>query len=232
MLEAVFQECLTFLSFHRSCYNPKETASFFSRRWNFGTNPDLAFASLGQDSRLPDRRVLGKYLRSQHRPSLITPPRFKVPAHSDPVKRWNFRKTDWKRCCLLTGQSVERLPPPDTPDIERAYQDFCESLFFAAKQCIPRGRRKNYVPCWDKECETLYCSFIRSPVGTASDRAALSYSLDYNRRSRNNGRKLSTPSASRTPAARRGEPSTNILAGLDAPPAYAWSRQIPSPCSW
>jgi len=30
------------------------------------------------------------------------------------------------------------------------------------------------VPCWDKECETLYLSFIRTPVGTASDRAASS----------------------------------------------------------
>jgi len=140
-------------------YNPKETSSFFSRRWNVGTNPDLAFASLDQDRRLPDRRVLGKFPRSQHRPSLITPPRFKVPAHSDLVKRWNFRKADWKRFCLLTGESVERLPPPDKPDIERAYQDFCESLLSAAKQCIQRGRRKNYVPCWDKECETLYRSF-------------------------------------------------------------------------
>jgi len=68
-------------------YNPKETASFFSRRWNVVANLGLAFASLGQDSRLPDRRVLGKFPRSQHRPSLITPPRFKVPAHSNPVKR-------------------------------------------------------------------------------------------------------------------------------------------------
>jgi len=42
-------------------YNPKETASFFYRRWNVGTNPVLAFASLGQDSRLPDKRVLGKF---------------------------------------------------------------------------------------------------------------------------------------------------------------------------
>ena len=58
------------------------------------------------------------------------------------------------------------------------------------------------------------------------------YSLDYNRRSRSDGRKLSTPSTSRTPAARRGEPSTNLLAGLDAPPACAPSRQIPSPCNW
>jgi len=39
-------------------YNPKEAACLFSRRWNVGTNPDLAFASFSQDSRLPDRRVL------------------------------------------------------------------------------------------------------------------------------------------------------------------------------
>jgi len=155
-------------------YNPKKTASFFSRRWNVGTNPDLAFASFGQDSRLPDRRVLEKFPRSQHRPSLITPPRFKVPAHSDTVKRWNLRKADWKCFCLLTGESVKRMPPPDTPDIERAYQDFRESLLSAAKQCIPRGCRKKYVPCWDKECETLYRSFSRAPVGTVSGRAASS----------------------------------------------------------
>jgi len=78
-------------------HNPKETASFFSQRWNVGTNPDLAFASFGQDSRLPDRRVLRKFPRSQHRPSHITPLKLKVPAHNDPVKRWNFRKADWKR---------------------------------------------------------------------------------------------------------------------------------------
>jgi len=136
-------------------YNPKETASFFSRHWNVGTNPDLAFASVGQDSQLPDRRVLRKFPQLQHRPSLITPPRFKVAAHSDPVKRWNFRKADWKCFRLLTGESVERLPPPDTPDIEKAYQDFCENLLSAVKKCIPHGRRKNYVLCWNKECDPL-----------------------------------------------------------------------------
>jgi len=55
-----------------------------------------------------------------------------------------------------------------------AYQDFCESLLSVAKQSLPRVPRKNYVPCWDKECEALYCSFIRAPVGTDSDRAASS----------------------------------------------------------
>jgi len=40
------------------------------------------------------------------------------------------------------------------------------------------------------------------------------------------GRKLSIPSTFRTLAARRGEPSTNLLAGLDDPFASAPSWQI------
>jgi len=47
-------------------HNPKGVASFSSHRLNNGTNTDLAFASVGHDNRLPDRRVLGKFHRSQH----------------------------------------------------------------------------------------------------------------------------------------------------------------------
>ena len=38
----------------------------------------------------------------------------------------------------------------------------------------PHGRHMNYVPCWNKECKTLCHSFTRAPVGTDSDRVALS----------------------------------------------------------
>ena len=51
-----------------------------------GTNPDLAFASVDSNSRLPDRHVLEKLHRSQHQPSLITPPRFALSMPSMPVK--------------------------------------------------------------------------------------------------------------------------------------------------
>ena len=46
-------------------YNAKDAASFYSGRWNTGTNPEVAFASVGPNSRLPDRRVLEKFPRSQ-----------------------------------------------------------------------------------------------------------------------------------------------------------------------
>ena len=45
-----------------------------------------------------------------------------------------------------------------------------------AKQYIPHGCCKNYVPCWwDKECETLCCTFLlQAPVWNDSVRATLS----------------------------------------------------------
>jgi len=50
----------------------------------------------------------------------------------------------------------------------------CESLLFLAEQCILLNRRKNYVSCWEKQCENFYCSFLRAAVGVDSDRATSS----------------------------------------------------------
>ena len=66
-------------------YNAKDASCFYSCRWNTGTNPDLTFASVGPNSRLMDRRELEKLPRSQHRLSLITPPRFALEVPSMPV---------------------------------------------------------------------------------------------------------------------------------------------------
>jgi len=107
--------------------------------------------------------------------------KLKVSAYSDPVKCWNFCKDGWKGFCFLTWKSVDRFPTPDTTNIEKTYQELCESLLFAAKQCIPLRRRKNYVPCWDKECKTLCRSFVRAPVGTVPDRAASPHSFTARR---------------------------------------------------
>ena len=145
-------------------YNAKDAASFYSGRWNTGTNPDLAFASVGPNSRLPDRRVLEKFLRSQHRPSLITPPRFAMAVPSMPVKRWNFRKAKWSHYIALTNKFAKTLLPPDSLNVDAAYQEFCNTIKKAAKKSIPRGYRNNYIPCWDAEREFSIersCSFLR-----------------------------------------------------------------------
>ncbi|CAM4567709.1 unnamed protein product [Leuciscus chuanchicus] len=50
--------------------DPKEPPSFFSARWNTHTNPDLAFA-VWHTAQKPERRVLDRFPRSHHRPSII-----------------------------------------------------------------------------------------------------------------------------------------------------------------
>ena len=122
--------------------------------------------------RLPDRRILEKFPRSQHRPLLIVPPRLTLSVPSMPVKRWNFRKAKWSHYNALTNQLAKSLLPPGTSDVDRAYQDFCNAISTAAKKYIPRGRRNDHIPCWEAECENLYQMFLQSPEGSDSSRAA------------------------------------------------------------
>ena len=103
-----------------------------------------------------------------------------------PVKPWNFRKAKWSLYIALTNKFAKTLLPPDTLDVDAAYQDFCNTIKKAAKTTIPRGYRNNYIPCWDAECESLYKTFLQSPQGDDSSLAvtALLAKLDRNRRDR------------------------------------------------
>ena len=82
-----------------------------------------------------------KFPRSQHRPSLITPPKFARPVPSKPVKRCDFRKAKWGHYIALTHKLSRTLPPPDSSDMDQEYQRFCNAISTAARKCIPRGRR-------------------------------------------------------------------------------------------
>ena len=74
--------------------------------------------------------------------------------------------------------------PPDSLDVDAAYQDFCNTIKKAAKKTIPRGYRNNYIPCWDAECESLYKTFPQSPQGDDSSLAATALLAKLDRKQR------------------------------------------------
>ena len=82
------------------------------------------------------------------------------------VNRWNFRKANWSHYIALTNKFTKTLLPPDSLDVDAAYQDFCNTIKKAAKKTIPRGYRNNYIPCWDAEYESLYKTFLQTPQET------------------------------------------------------------------
>ena len=196
-------------------YNPKGPASFLSGRWGSESNPDLAFASSSDDDQLPCRRVLEKFPRSQHRPSLITSTRLANPIPSKPVIRWNFHKADWKQCSRITDQLSSDLPSLDTIKLDVAYQEFCRAMFSAARETIPRGRRRNYTPCWDEECESLYKDFTSAPEGSESRMTASALLQNLTKKDEGDGTRLSNPLTLPTLVAEHGPLLTTLLATPD-----------------
>ena len=45
-------------------------------------------------------------------------------------------------------------------------------LINAAKQSVPRGYQKNYIPCWDEECQQLYKHHIAATSSEGSEATA------------------------------------------------------------
>ena len=86
----------------------------------------------------------------------------------------------------ITNRLARDIPSPDTTCVDEAYQQFCNTIIHAAKKLIPRGRRKNYRPCWNAECEALHQAFLRVLQGESSNTVASASlaRLDIKRRKR------------------------------------------------
>ena len=132
-------------------YDQKQPNSFQTARWNSGTNPDVTFSTHLRGI-IPTREVLEQFPQSQHRPSLIRTMPLISFTRSAPIPRWNFRKADWERYEDLNNNLTNSLPAPRMDNINFAYKQFTQTLKTVAKQTIPRGFRKSYIPTWDEEC--------------------------------------------------------------------------------
>ena len=102
-------------------HNLKDVPSFFGC-WHTGINPNLVFAYAGNESWSLNRRILEKFSRSQHQPSLITAAKLVTTIPSTLHKRWNFRKAG--NCIALSLIIWLRTYCLQTGDADEVYQDF------------------------------------------------------------------------------------------------------------
>ena len=82
-------------------WDPKESASFQAPERDMASNPDLTFVSAEIARLWPTRKVLEKFPRSRHRPSVIASTFLVTPIEAKPLYRWNFRKVDWENFAKL-----------------------------------------------------------------------------------------------------------------------------------
>ena len=136
-------------------YAPKQPASFISGRWKRETNPDLTFSTQIYET-VPERYVLKKFSRSQHRPFLITTPPLISFTNLAPIPRRNFRKADWELFTEELEKEAEALPTPCKENHNIACRVFTRLMKAVAKKCILRGFGKSYIPTLDENCQGFY----------------------------------------------------------------------------
>ena len=85
----------------------------------------------------------------------------------------------------LMNKFAKTLLPPDSLDVDAAYQDFCNIIKKAAKKTISCGYQNNYILCWNAECESLYKIFLQSSQGDESSLAATALLAKLDRKQRN-----------------------------------------------
>lgn len=137
-------------------HDSKDRCTFFSRAHQTETNPDLSFVSADNEG-IPlqiQRKVLPAFPNSQHRPVILEICMSVPIVTSVPRPRWNFRKADWNRYSASLDAAIRFIPP--TP---QNYDRFNNLVISEAKKHIPRGFRKEYIPCWNEDSDRLYAEF-------------------------------------------------------------------------
>lgn len=139
-------------------FDAKDRKSFRSARWQKDYNPDLCLVTKNNyDEPLENTRVvLNDFPRSQHRPTLVKVG-VQIPVTSSLQKsRWNFKLADWKEFRKQVDSNLRWIPATCNN-----FNRFVGVIKAAAKRTIPRGFRKNYIPCWSKETNKLYENYKR-----------------------------------------------------------------------
>uniref|UniRef100_W5NGX8 Endonuclease/exonuclease/phosphatase domain-containing protein n=1 Tax=Lepisosteus oculatus TaxID=7918 RepID=W5NGX8_LEPOC len=135
-----------------SIQDKKQANTFFSARWQSGTNPDLVFFSpTNNHMPSPQRSVLSRFPNSQHRPVVKFHPALVTPTPSRPSACWNFRKANWTEFTKETSSFPFKLPDPNSTDVNDLYSRFCNMIISTSNNHIPR----TYIPGWDKECTNI-----------------------------------------------------------------------------
>ena len=135
-------------------HDQKDRSSFQSARWRRGYNPDLVFVS-AQHFSCFEKSIGDPIPKSQHRPMNIDIRPVVRALESSSTPRFNFRKANWQNFTSELERKIESIDP--TPI---NYDTFQSLVWKIAKQHIPRGFRKSYIPCLTDDNKELYTQYI------------------------------------------------------------------------
>ena len=150
---------------------PYDTPTFYSRCWRTTSTPDIALCT--EDLHSITMREVGDQLGgSDHRPAYLTLEARTLQASTLP--RWNYKKANWSLYRHRTSILTNSIQVYDR-DINIVIKEFNNFVLQAAKECIPKGARKDYKPYWNEDLNNKH-----DELTTARNLADVAPSIENN----------------------------------------------------
>ncbi|KAK3885135.1 hypothetical protein Pcinc_010617 [Petrolisthes cinctipes] len=140
----------------RLLYDAKDSTSFQSACWRRGYNPDLACISSKHYGNI-EKSMGNPIPKTQHRPILIDGRLVIRPQKPQQRPRFNFWKANWEGFMSDIEQVIHSINP--TPE---EYDNFQTLVWKAARNNIPRGYRKTYIPGLAEPNKIQYEEYVQA----------------------------------------------------------------------
>ena len=132
--------------------HPDDKPTCYSRAWKTCSTPDLAIAT-EEIHRLSSRTVSSQLGGSDHLPVILNFSSMGSTGHSMKPS-WNFKRANWSLFKEKTDNLTTDINTSDS--LNRNVKVFTNAVLKAAKQSIPRGKRKYYKPFWSETLNQLH----------------------------------------------------------------------------
>ena len=132
---------------------PDDIPTFYSRAWKTTSHPDLSFVS-NNLSLGAKKEVMDQLANSDHKPIKIS---LDIPTpcyETNTMPRWNYKKANWELFARLTDNYTININTKSNR-VNQSSTEFTSAVLKAAKEAIPRGARKEYIPNWSEQLQQL-----------------------------------------------------------------------------
>ena len=134
--------------------------------------PGLRACRLGQPT--VGQTCSRKALRSRHRPSLIMPPKLKVPAYSDPVKLWSLARMIGSVFFFLQENPLRDCHLRTQQTLRRRTRNYVRACYLRPNSVSPLAVARNICHVGTKSARPFIAPSFKPQQGTDCDRTASS----------------------------------------------------------
>ena len=137
---------------------PDEPHTYDSRAWRKTSCPDIAIAT-DDVAKITKRHVEQQLRGSDHKPVLLVIKQDLREAGRKLCPSWNYKRANWPEFRKMTDENCRNQMMEH--HLNEKVKLFTEAILSSAKETIPRGRRRDYIPGWNAQLQKLHSTASR-----------------------------------------------------------------------